>query len=72
MVKWVWDIDERICVNASAIKYFEIIEQISGHILYARLEKESITIAESSDLGILKDKIRTIIAGDYMVYNCLY
>ena len=61
MVKWVWDIDEKICINVAAIKYFEI----TGNILYAMTDdNKAIVISESPDLGILKDKIRTIIAED--------
>ena len=61
MVKWVWDISETICINVCAIKHFEI----TGNILYAMTdENKAIVIAESPDLGILKDKIRAIIAGD--------
>ena len=61
VTKWVWDIGETICINVYTIKYFEI----TGNILYAMTdENKAIVIYESSNLGILKDKIRTIIAGD--------
>ncbi len=64
MAKWVWDIDERICVNVTSIMFFEILEHPPEYTLSAILtDKMSITIAESPDLGILKDKIRTIISG---------
>jgi len=70
MVKWIWDIDERICINVAAIKYFEIVKQYEGDEedrLWACIGKgidSKIFIAQSPDIGILKDKIRTIIAGD--------
>ena len=64
MVKWVWDINETICIPISKIKYFEITEHSIEYALYATLiDDKAIVIAGSPDLGILKDQIRTIIGG---------
>jgi len=67
MVKWVWDIDERKCINISAMDMLVIhkLEQDEKYTLYASLkgkEEVIIPIVRSSNIGILKDKIRTIIA----------
>ena len=64
MTKWVWDISEKICINISEIQYFEITEFNGLYELFAVISdfNDKLKIVQSQDLGILKDKIRTIIS----------
>ena len=59
--------DEEICINVSKIEYLKIHSCYGEQGIYglsASLKDNAIRIAKSPDIGILKDKIRTIIAGD--------
>ncbi len=64
MAKWVWNIDEKICINVSAISYFGIDDSVEGIFLYAIFNNEKVRIAKAPGVGILKDKIRSIISGE--------
>ena len=59
---WIWDVDNKRCVNARAIEYFDI-EKLNGeHVVYATLNNlGTIIIYKSASMGAVKEKVRSLI-----------